>query len=113
MATSIKSLCHPSPLCQWPSVDYAFPLIVIEDHGQASPKLKSHLACAVSSTRTKTWTAMSSLRKMMMTSILVVERANGHHGYFSSHQLLTPLLFSISILCPPQNPLPSSPYPTS
>src|SRR5216684_4005232 len=106
MATSIKSLRHPSPLCQWPSVDYAFPLIVIEDHGQASPKLKSHLACAVSSTRTKTWTAMSSLRKMMM-SILVVERANGHHGYFSSHQVLTSLLFSSSNLCLPHKRVPS------
>jgi hypothetical protein len=36
MATSIKSLRHPSPLCQWPSVDYAFPLVAIEDHGQDS-----------------------------------------------------------------------------
>src|SRR5713226_737797 len=107
MATSIKSLHHPSPLCQWPSVDYAFLLIVIEDHGQASPKLKSHLTCAMSSTRTKTWTAMSSLRKMMMTSILVVERANGHHGYFLSHQVLTPLLFSSSNLCPPHKRVPS------
>src|SRR5258708_25428762 len=111
MATSIKSLRHPSPLCQWPSVNYAFPLVVIEDHGQASPKLKSHLTCAVSSTRTKTWTAMSSLRKMMMTSILVVDRANSHHGYFSSHQVLTPLLFSSSNLFPPHKRFPSPYYP--
>src|SRR5229473_3159940 len=107
MATSIKSLRHPSPLCKCPSVDYAFLLVVIEDHSQASPKLKSHLVCAMSSTRTKTWTVMSSLRKMMMTSILVVERTNSHHGYFSSHQVLTSLLFSSSNLCPPHKRVPS------
>src|SRR5258707_13956002 len=107
MATSIKSLCHPLPLCQWPSVDYTFLLVMIEDHSQASPKLKSHLMCAMSSTRTKTWTAMLSLRKMMTTSILVVERANSHHGYFSSHQVLTSLLFSSSNLCPPHKRVPS------